>query len=82
MENCIIQSKGLIPHFWVEAINYANYIVNFTLTKALKSITPKEAWREIKPNLSYPCVFGSESWADKLDEKRKTLQPIHFCWIF
>jgi hypothetical protein len=26
-ENCIIQSKGLSSHFWVEAIICANYIV-------------------------------------------------------
>jgi transposase InsO family protein len=36
MPNCMIQSKGLSLKYWVEAINYANYIVNFTPTKALK----------------------------------------------
>jgi hypothetical protein len=28
MANCMIQSKGLSPHFWAKAINCANYIVN------------------------------------------------------
>jgi hypothetical protein len=36
MANCMIQSKRLSPHFWVEAINCANYIVNNTPTKDLK----------------------------------------------
>jgi hypothetical protein len=42
MANCMIQSKGLSLHYWVEAINCANYIVNHTPTKALKNITPEE----------------------------------------
>jgi hypothetical protein len=75
MENCMIQSKGLSLHFWVEAINCANYIVNHTPTKALKNITLKEAWSKIKPDVSHFHVFGSEAWAHIPDEKRKALQP-------
>jgi hypothetical protein len=41
MASCMIQSKESGPHFWVEAINCANYIVNHTPTKDLKNITPK-----------------------------------------
>ena len=43
MDNCMIQSKGLSPNYWVEAINCVNYIVNCTPTKALKNITLEEA---------------------------------------
>ena len=43
MANCMLQSKGLGLNFWVEAINYANYIVNHTPTKVLKNITPEES---------------------------------------
>jgi hypothetical protein len=39
MTNCMIQSIGLILHYWAKALNYANYIVNSTPTKALKNIT-------------------------------------------
>jgi transposase InsO family protein len=53
MENCMIQSKGLSLHFWVEAINCANYIVNHTPTKDLKNITLEEAWSKIKPDVSH-----------------------------
>jgi transposase InsO family protein len=73
MENCMIQSKGLSLKYWVEAINYANYIVNRTPTKALTNITPKESWTKIKPDVSHLRVFGSIAWAHILDEKRKAL---------
>jgi hypothetical protein len=72
--NCMIQSKGLSLKYWAKAINCENYIVNRTPTKALKNITPKEAWTKIKPDVSHFCVFGSIAWAHILDEKRKALQ--------
>jgi hypothetical protein len=75
MANCMIQSKGLSLKYWVKAINYANYIVNCTPTKALKNITPEEAWTKIKLDVSHFCVFGSIAWAYIPDEKRKALQP-------
>jgi hypothetical protein len=71
----MIQSKGLSSHFWAKAINFANYIVNHTLTKYLKDIIPKEAWSNVKPNVSHFCVFGNEAWDHILDNvKRKSLQ--------
>ena len=41
MANCMIQYKGLSIQYWVEAINYANDIVNHTPTKFLQGITPE-----------------------------------------
>ena len=73
MANYMIQSKGLILKYWVEAINYANYIVNRTPTKALKNITLEEAWTKIKPDVSHFRVFGSTTWAHIPDEERKAL---------
>jgi hypothetical protein len=75
MANCMIQSKGLSLLYWAEGINCANYIVNRTPTKALKNITPEEAWTKIKPDVSHFRVFGSIAWAHIPDEKRKALQP-------
>jgi hypothetical protein len=75
MANCMIQSKGISLKYWVEAINCANYIVNRTPTKALKNITPEEAWTKLKPDVSHFRVFGSVAWAHIPDEKRKALQP-------
>jgi hypothetical protein len=75
MANCMIQSKELSLKYLAEAIDYANYIVNHTPTKALKNITLEEAWNKIKPDVSHFCVFGSIAWAHIPDEKRKALQP-------
>jgi hypothetical protein len=74
MANCMIKSKGLSLHYWVEAINYANYILNHTPTKALKSIRSKEAWNKLKPYVIHFYVFGSVAWAHIPHEKRKSLQ--------
>jgi hypothetical protein len=58
MANFMIQSKGLSLHFWAEAINCANYILNRTPTKVLDNITPKEAWSSIKPDVShFSCIW-------------------------
>jgi hypothetical protein len=75
MANCMIQSKGLSLKYWVKAINYANYIINRTLAKALKHITSKETWNKLKLDGSHFRVFGNVAWAHIPDEKRKTLQP-------
>ena len=73
MASCMLQSKGLSLYFWSEAVNYANYIVNRTPTKALKNITPEEAWSSIKPDVSNFCVFGSAVWDHIPNEKHKAL---------
>jgi hypothetical protein len=55
----MIQSKRLSLHYWAKAINFANYIVNHTPTKALQNIKLEEAWTKIKPDVSHFHVFGS-----------------------
>jgi hypothetical protein len=69
----MIQYKGLSLNYWVEAINYENYIVNHTPSKALKNITPEEVWTQLKLYVSHFHVFGSIAWAHIHDEKRKSL---------
>jgi hypothetical protein len=59
----------------VEAINCANYIVNFTPTKALKDITLEEAGDKIKPDVSHFHVFDSAKLAHIPYDKEKALQP-------
>jgi hypothetical protein len=75
MNKCMIQSNGLSLNYWEEAINCANYIVNHTPIKALKNVTPEEAWTKIKPDVSHFCVFGSVAQAHIPNEKMKYLQP-------
>jgi len=73
MANCMIQSKGLSLKYWVKSIEYENYIVNQTPTKALKNITLEKSCNKINPNVSLFFVFSSVAWAHILDEKRKDL---------
>jgi hypothetical protein len=75
MANCMIQSIWLSLQHWSESINCANWIVNHTPTKALKNITPEEAWNKIIPNVIHFHVFGSATWAHIPYEKSKYLHP-------
>jgi hypothetical protein len=75
MANCMIQYKGISLKYWAEAINCENYIANSTPTKALKTITPEEAWNKLRPDVIHFHVFGNVAWAHTPDEKRKSLQP-------
>ena len=75
MANCMLQSKGLSLHFWAEAINCANYIVNHTRTKVLNNIRLEEAWSSITPNVSHFRVFGSKVCAHIPNQKHKALKP-------
>jgi hypothetical protein len=75
MANCMIQYNGLSLKYWEKAINCANYILNCTPTKALKNITPEEAWTKLKLDISHFRVFGNVAWDHIPYEKRKALQP-------
>ena len=80
----MVHAKGLTLRFWMEGINCANYIVNHTPTKALKDITPKGMWSNIKPYVIQFHVFGSEVWTHTPYEKQKSLQhksEVHIFWI-
>lgn len=70
----MMNSQDLLPIFYVEAVNCANYIQNCTPHQALYHIPPKEAWSGTKPNV--PCfrVFGSNAWAVIPKTKRKALE--------
>ncbi|KFD46771.1 hypothetical protein M513_12352 [Trichuris suis] len=49
---------SLSTDLWAEAIGTANYLRNRCLTKALRNVTPEEAWSGRKPNLSHLKLFG------------------------
>jgi hypothetical protein len=82
MDNCVIQSKELSINCWVKAINFVNYIVNHTPTKALHNITLEEAWNQLNSDVSHVHVFGSVAWDEIPDEKMKELHPKSEKFIF
>lgn len=74
MMNCMIQSKSMDSSFWAEAVNCANYIQNRMSHKAIRHMTPEEAWSHDKPDVSFFWVFGSEAWAFIPDAQRKSME--------
>ena len=68
-------NSGVGGDFWAEAIAY---LKNRSPTKALKSLTPYEAWTKRKPDLRHLRIFGCKAlvripaaFRKKLDSKSK-----------
>ena len=52
-----------LPHrFWAEALSTCVHLRNHSPTKALRGITPYEAWNGIKPDVSHFRVFGCAAY--------------------
>ncbi|MCO5556773.1 hypothetical protein L7F22_010325 [Adiantum nelumboides] len=62
MARSMIKAKGLPDSFWVEAINTAVYILNRSYTKAVKDMTPLQAFYGKKPSVSHFGIFGSDCY--------------------
>jgi len=58
MARCLLKSKGMPPKFWGEAVVTAVFILNRAPTKALKDMTPYEAWHGKKPRVDHLKTFG------------------------
>ena len=58
MARYMLHAKNLHYKFWVEAMFCATYLINMTPTKALKDITPEEAWSSRKLDLHHLWIFG------------------------
>lgn len=76
MARAMMQEKQMPKSYWAEASHTAVYVLNRTITKALKGSTPYEVLFHTKPNISHLRIFGSPAYAlipahqrDKLDNK-------------
>jgi len=71
----ILYEAELEDEWWAEAIMTVTYLTNLSPTAALQdqSITPFEAWKGIKPDLSHLRIFGSECWVHVPKALRKKL---------
>jgi len=63
----------LPPTFWAQALSTAVYLRNRSPTKALKDITPYEAWTGEKPNVEHLRTFGCTAYAHVPKDERKKL---------
>ena len=59
----MLADSKLPRKFWAEALSTCTYLRNRCPTKALKGITPYEAWNGVKPDLSLLRVFGCSAYA-------------------
>lgn len=66
----MLHASGLPMSYWVYAVQTAVYVRNRCPTKALDGITPYQAWRGEKPNLSHLRVFGCRAHMHLGDNKR------------
>ena len=63
-----------LPHkFWAEALSTAVYLKNRSPTKALKNMTPYEAWTKEKPKVEHLRVFGCDAYAHVAKDERQKL---------
>ena len=53
MAQSMMKAKGMPARFWGEAVTTAVFILNRAPTKALKGVTPFEAWYGRKPSVSF-----------------------------
>ena len=58
MARSMMKAKSIPARFWGEAVTTAVFILNRTPTKALKGVTPFEAWYGRKPSVSFLRTFG------------------------
>ena len=65
-----------LPHkFWGEALSTAVYLRNRSPTKAVKEMTPYEAWTTKKPSVGHLRVFGCDAYAHVPKDERGKLDP-------
>ena len=63
MTRSVLNHMDMPDHLWGEAIRHATYLINRVGTRTLENMTPYEALRGRKPNLSHLKVFGCTCYA-------------------
>lgn len=69
-----LPSKKLPLRLWAEAVAYAVYTLNRTLSSTGK-VTPYQTWNGGKPNISHLRIFGSKAFIHIPDSIRRKLDP-------
>ena len=73
MARSLLKEKDLPNYLWVEAVAATVHLLNISPTRAVQDITPFEAWKGMKPTVSYLRIFGCIPYSminrQKLDEK-------------
>ena len=71
----MLTGARLSHEFWAEALATAVYLRNRSPTRAVKGMTPYEAWTTEKPTVAHLRVFGSDAYAHIPKDERGKLDP-------
>ena len=71
----MLTGARLSHEFWAEALATAVYLRNRSPTRAVKGMTPYEAWTTEKPTVAHLRVFGSVAYAHIPKDERGKLDP-------
>jgi hypothetical protein len=66
MARSMLKGEKMSSEFWGEAVNTTAFILNCVSTKALKGMTPFEAWYGRKPDVSFLRTFGCISHVKRM----------------
>ncbi|KAJ0522113.1 putative RNA-directed DNA polymerase [Helianthus annuus] len=69
----MMKMMNVSNNLWAEAVAWATYILNRTVTKRIPNITPEESWSGRKPNISHLRVFGCIAYAHVPKQRRTKL---------
>jgi transposase InsO family protein len=75
-------AKQLPEYLWDEAVSHATYLRNRAPTKALKGMTPYQAWTGKKPDVSHFREFGCDVWVLDETKNRSKLVPKSHKMVF
>ena len=80
MTRSCLKHMSVPNYLWGEGIIHSTYLLNRIATRALKDLTPYEAFRGKKPNIAHLRVFGCICYAKieskllkKLDDRSRLL---------
>lgn len=76
MTRSMLAGSGIPQKLWAETLSTAVYLRNCSPTKAVKSVTPFEAFHGRKPDVGHLRVFGCVCYAHIAKDERKKLDVI------
>ena len=82
LARAMLFAKNLPDFLWDYAVAHANYLRNRAPTRALKGMTPYEAWHGHKPDVSHLREFGCDVWVLDETKNRSKLRPKSHKMIF
>lgn len=81
MANCLLQVKGLLIRFRVEAIYYSISLMNLVPTKDIFDMTLVEKQSGRKPLVDHLKTFGCIAWVHILDVCKKKIDVKSYACI-